>query len=54
MVGEENVLRVADSKTTNCTRLMDFFIVHGDCLRRLARIYLVKREVGNCDKDISS
>ena len=39
------VLRVADSKTTNCTRLMDFFMVDGDCLRRLMRIYLFKREV---------
>ena len=39
------VLREADSKTTNRTRLMDFFIVDGDCLGRLVRIYLFKREV---------
>ena len=34
------VLRVADSKTINRTRLMGFFIVDGDCPRRLVRIIL--------------
>ena len=49
----ESVLRVANSKTTNRTRLMGFFIVDGDCLRRLVRIILAMREVGKCDKDFS-
>ena len=40
------LLRVADSKTMNRTRLVGFFIVDGDCLRRLVRIILVKRKVG--------
>ena len=31
------MLRVADSKTTNRTRLMGIFIVDGDCPRRLVR-----------------
>ena len=39
------VLRVADSKTMNCTRLMNFFIVDRDCQRRCMRIYLFKREI---------
>ena len=39
-------LRVANSKTMNRTRLMDFLIIDGDCLRRLVRIILVKRELG--------
>ena len=34
-----SVLRVADSRATNRTRLVGFFIVDGDCLRRLVRIY---------------
>ena len=40
------LLRVADSKKTNRTRLMSFFIVDGDCLRRLVGIILVWCEVG--------
>ena len=34
----------------NRTRLMDFFIVEGDCLRRLVRVYSSVRYM-NCDKD---
>ena len=41
-----SLLRVADSNTTNGTRLVGFFIVDGDCLRRVVRNILVKREVG--------
>ena len=40
--GEEfewHLLRVVDSRATNRTRLVGFFIVDGDCLRRLVRIY---------------
>ena len=40
------MLRVADSRITNRTRLVGFFIVDGDCLRRLVRIILVKCKVG--------
>ena len=40
------MLRVADSRTTNRTRLLGFFIVDGDCLGRLVRIIFVKRKVG--------
>ena len=32
------VLRVADSKTMNRNRVIYFFIIEGDCLRRLVRI----------------
>ena len=41
-----SLLRVVDSKTMNRARLMDFFIVDGDCLRRLVRTFeLFKYEV---------
>ena len=40
------LLRVADSRTTNRTSLVGFFIVDGDCQGRLVRIILVKRKIG--------
>ena len=39
------MLRVVDSKTKNRTRLMYFFIVDRDWLRRLVVIYVFKCEV---------
>ena len=48
------MLRVADSKTMNHTRLMDFFIVDGDLSKKARKDYFVKRKIGKSDKDFSS